>query len=155
MLRTLKNLLDALAAPTPQQPQEQAEHMLQLAAAVLLVEVMRADSRVDATERSAVIAALRAGFTLSADEVDRLMELAEQTAQSATDYYTFTSKIVARYGAEERVRLLEHMFRVAYADQHLSAHENHLMRKVASLLHVSHGDYVAAKLRAKGTPKGA
>jgi uncharacterized tellurite resistance protein B-like protein len=47
------------------------------------------------------------------------------------------------------------MFRVAYADQHLSAHENHLMRKVASLLHVSHGDYVAAKLRAKGTPKGA
>jgi uncharacterized tellurite resistance protein B-like protein len=41
------------------------------------------------------------------------------------------------------------MWRVAYADDELSAHELHLMRKIAGLLHVPDGDYIAAKLRAK------
>ena len=38
---------------------------------------------------------------------------------------------------------------VAYADGHLDAHENHLINKVAGLLHVTHGEYIAAKLHAK------
>jgi uncharacterized tellurite resistance protein B-like protein len=41
------------------------------------------------------------------------------------------------------------MWQVAYADGHLSAHENHLMRKIADLLYVSHSDYIAAKVRAR------
>jgi uncharacterized tellurite resistance protein B-like protein len=41
------------------------------------------------------------------------------------------------------------MWRIAYSDASLSAHENHLMRKVADLLHITHGDYIAAKMRAQ------
>ena len=41
------------------------------------------------------------------------------------------------------------MWQVAYADKKISAHENHLMRKLADLLHISHADYIAAKMRAK------
>jgi uncharacterized tellurite resistance protein B-like protein len=41
------------------------------------------------------------------------------------------------------------MWQVAYADAEISAHENHLMRRIAELLHIAHGDYIAAKMRAK------
>ena len=41
------------------------------------------------------------------------------------------------------------MWQVAYADGHLDAHESHLISKVAGLLHVTHGQYIAAKMRAK------
>ena len=41
------------------------------------------------------------------------------------------------------------MWRVAYADSELAAHENHVLRRIAELLHVTHGDYIAAKMRAR------
>jgi uncharacterized tellurite resistance protein B-like protein len=41
------------------------------------------------------------------------------------------------------------MWQVAYADNQISAHENHLMRKIASLLYIPHKDYIAAKMCAK------
>ncbi|MCY1383643.1 Tellurite resistance protein TerB [compost metagenome] len=47
------------------------------------------------------------------------------------------------------MRVVEAMWQVAYADDHLDAHENHVISKVAGLLHVTHGEYIAAKMRAR------
>ncbi|WP_309678452.1 TerB family tellurite resistance protein [Polaromonas sp.] len=47
------------------------------------------------------------------------------------------------------IQLIETMWQVAYADARLDAHENHLVSKIAGLLHVTHGEYIGAKLRAK------
>jgi uncharacterized tellurite resistance protein B-like protein len=149
MLRTLKDLFDAFAAPgAGQSPQEQA-HALQLATAVLLVEVMRADPSYDAAEREAVIAGLRSKFDLPDDELDRLVELAENAAKDNYDYHRFTSNINEHFTHPQKIMIVERMWEVAYADDHLDAHENHLISKIAGLLHVTHGEYIAAKMRAK------
>jgi uncharacterized tellurite resistance protein B-like protein len=116
---------------------------------VLLVEVMRADPAINAAERKAVVAALRRKFALTDDELARLVELAENTAKSAYDYHRFTSSINEHFTHEQKVRMVEAMWQVAYADAHLDAHENHLISKIAGLLHVTHGEYIAAKMRAK------
>lgn len=149
MLRTLKDLFDSLVPAAPAETPQDAEHTLRLATAVLLVEVMRADPELGAPERAAVVAALRERFALRADELDRLVELAEQAVRESTDFFHFTSKINESFDVPQKVRMIEHMWRVAYADGYLSAHENHLMRKVADLLHIPHGAYVGAKTRAR------
>ena len=149
MLQNLKDLFDSLMPAAPTQPPQSAEHTLQLATAVLLVEVMRADPDLGPAERPVVIGALRDKFALAEDEVARLMELAEQASREATDYFRFTSKINDEFSVEQKVRMIEHMWRVAYADGRLSAHENHLMRRVSDLLYIPHGAYVGAKMRAK------
>lgn len=46
-------------------------------------------------------------------------------------------------------RLIENMWRMAYADAHLDVNENHVISKVAGLLYVTHGEYIAARMRAK------
>lgn len=148
MLRALKDLFDAISAPPAAKPAA-AEHLLQLATAVLLVEVTRADPALGAAERLAVVEALRRTFALGADELARLVELAEQTARTASDFHQFTSVINDRFDQGQKGRVVEYMWQVAYADGHLDAHENHLISKVAGLLHVTHGEYIAAKLRAK------
>ncbi|WP_114973946.1 TerB family tellurite resistance protein [Rhodoferax ferrireducens] len=149
MLRTLKELFNtfttAAASPSP----AEREHALQLATAVLLVEVMRADPDIGAAEREAVVAALRQKFALNAEELARLVALAEQTATRASDYHAFTSSINEHFTQEQKIRIVESMWQVAYADAHLDAHENHLISKIAGLLHVTHGEYIAAKMRAK------
>lgn len=151
MLRTLKDLFDTFTAPPASQTPAALEHTLELATAVLLVEVMRADPAIKAVERAAVLAALRRKFTLSPDELARLMELAEQTARQTYDYHRFTSRINDHFSQPQKVRMVEAMWQVAYADAELDAHENHLISKIAGLLHVTHGEYIAAKMRAKET----
>ena len=149
MLKTLNDLLDRLLPPPAQAGTEATEHVLQLATAVMPVEVMRADASFHAGEREAVRAALRDKFALSADEAQRLAELAEVAARDATDLFSFTSRINERFDMPQKLRMVEHMWRVAYADGHLGDHERHVLWRVADLLHVPQGAYVHARLRAQ------
>ena len=151
MLRTLKDLFNSVTSPSGTDGARN-EHSLQLATAVLLVEVMRADPQLGPQERLAVVAALRQKFSLSDEELSRLVELAEQTVRTASDFHQFTSVINDGFGQEQKIRIVEYMWRVAFSDGHLDAHENHLISKVAGLLHVTHGEYISAKLRAKESP---
>jgi uncharacterized tellurite resistance protein B-like protein len=149
MLRTLKDLLYSLTETSPAQSPHEQERQLQLATAVLLVEVLRAEPALDAAERAAVVVALRDKFPLRDDEIEALIELAHDTAQTAYDYQRFTSQLNERFTQEQKIRVIEAMWQVAYADAHLDANENHVISKVAGLLHVTHGEYIAAKLHAK------
>jgi uncharacterized tellurite resistance protein B-like protein len=149
MLRTLKDLFDRLAPPAAQADPREAEHLLQLATAVMLVEVMRADASFHDDEREAVLAALVDKFALAGDEAQRLVELAHAAAKQATDLFAFTSRINERFEMAQKIRMIEHMWRVAYADGHLSEHERHVMWRIADLLHVPQGAYQHARLRAQ------
>ena len=153
MLQTLKDLFDALTPGTPSDPPETREHSLRLATAVLLVEVMRSDTDMADSERQAVLSALRSEFSLAEDELDRLVELAEQRARDSHDFHSFTSRVNESFEHEQKVRIVELMWRVAYADGQLTAHENHVMRRIADLLHLPHGAYVNAKMRAKAAER--
>lgn len=148
MLRTLKDLFDSLSSGAAPAAADE-EHQLQLACAVLLMEVMRAEPELRQEERQAVMAALRRKFTLSPDEVERLVELADEKARTANDFFAFTSTLNDRFNHEQKVRIVEYMWQVAYADGQVDENENHLISKVAGLLHVTHGEYIAAKLHAK------
>ena len=150
MLKSLKNFLDGLL-PTPgaMAAADSSEHQLQLATAVLLVEVMRADTSLADSERDAVIAALQREFTLTADELQQLIALAHERSRNATDFHAFTSALNDNFSMEQKLRVIESMWRVAYADGHLEAHEQHVLWRVADLLHVPHGAYIAAKMRSK------
>ena len=148
MLQSLRDLFDHLRAPPEAGPQAE-EHALQLATAVMLVEVMRADASFAPSERKLVREALAVKFRLAEDESERLAELAEATAQSATDLYTFTSRIDERFDIPRKVRMIECMWQVAYAHGVLSAHERHVLWRIADLLHVPQGAYVHARMRAE------
>lgn len=149
MLRTLQDLFDALRPPAAQADAPSQEHALQLATAVMLVEVMRADASFDDAERAAVRAALCDKFQLADDEAARLTELAQATAQASSDLFGFTSRINQAFDMPAKLRMIEHMWRVAYADGHLSAHERHVMWRIADLLHIPQGAYHHARLRAQ------
>ena len=148
MLSSLQNLLTSFFTPDGQTAVVDGSS-LQLATAVLLFEVMRADDTNSASERTHALDALRKRFALSEDALAQLMTQAEQTARGANDYFSFTSLMNDRFTQEQKVQVVGFMWQVAYADDTLDAHENHLISKIAGLLHVTHGEYISAKLRAK------
>lgn len=122
---------------------------LRLACAVLLVEVMRADPEITDGERQTVLEALRRRFPLGDEELHELVGLAEQASRSASDFHQFTSQLNDELDQPAKVGVVETMWQVAYADGAVDAHENHVISRIAGLLHVTHGEYIAAKLRAR------
>ncbi len=147
MLNKLSDFLSSIIGSTS--AESRPEHTLQLATAVLLIEVMQSGAESADEEQAAILKILKERFTLSDAEVAQLTELGHRTAKAANDFHQFTSLLNRELELAEKVRIIEYMWQVAYADGKISAHENHLMRKMADLLHISHGDYVAAKMRAK------
>lgn len=147
MLKSIQNFFERNLR-TDETPAER-RHTIELATAALLVEVNRVDRDVSETARAAVLDAVHQKFGLSGEEAETLIRLAEEEMRLANDYFQFTSLINRHFTQEQKQLVLELMWRVALADKQLSSHEQHLMRRIAELLHVTHGDYIAAKLRAQ------
>lgn len=122
---------------------------IQRATAALLAEMVRIDRDVTPEEQAIAQRAIREKFGLSQDEAAELLRLADEEVRNATDYYQFTSLINRDFTQEQKERVIELLWQVAYADDQLSAHELHLVRKVAGLLHIPDSVYIAAKLRAR------
>ena len=151
MIKGISDFFTQMIAPAASASGEASQHALQVATAALLLEMMRMDSTVTAAETATVANALRERFGLAVQDVDRLMALAAEQAQQATDYFQFTSLINKNFSREQKIQVVEYLWQVAFADSHLDAHEQHFMRKIADLLYISHADYIAAKQRARGT----
>jgi len=127
-------------------PGERAE-AVRVATAALLVEVMRADAKVKGEEAAALYAELGQHFKLRMDESQQLIAAAELEADAAISLHGFTKLLNEALTPPEKLDVLELMWRVALADRHLDKYEEHLVRKVADLLYVSHADFVRTKIR--------
>ena len=149
MLHSIRRFFDQqLSAPGARAPEER-EHALRLAASALLFEVVRADAEVKPEERTVMRTAIQSAFALAPAEAQELIALAEEESRGATSLYEFTRLIDESFSAEEKKRLVELLWMVSFADTVKHAEEEHLVRKIAGLLHVPHPDFIDAKIRAR------
>jgi uncharacterized tellurite resistance protein B-like protein len=151
MLSTITAFFDSLLKPGGQESPGHRVDRLHLASAALLVELANADSNMDATEEEALLRILETKLQLGKATLENLWQLAHAEQRGATSLYQFTSLINTAYGYEEKVQLLHHMWEVAYADGRIDRYEEHLIRKVADLLYLTHGDFIRTKLAARPT----
>lgn len=129
--------------------QEDEVHTLELAAAALLCEVMRADYRVDPAQLEALRELLITHLHLEDEAVESLMALAREEVENSVDHYQFVSLIKQHYDYGRRVELVKMMWVLALADGEHHHLEEHRIRQLADLLHVGHGDFIRTKLEAQ------
>ena len=128
-------------------PEDISEPKLQLAAVVLFLEMMYMDDKVEPKEQEIILALVHQSFSLSAEQATSLIALAEQQRKQATDYFQFTSLINKEYSQEQKVRLIESLWKIAFIDGVLDMNEEYLVRKIADLLHVPHSAFIMTKNR--------
>ena len=141
MLRELREIFNNTLASSEEGSADR-DHVLRLATATLLIEVVRADHEEDLAENRAVFSQLQAFFELSEQETSLLVKEAEEEADHAVSLQTFTRNLHENLSVREKHAVIEMLWRVAMADSHLDKHEDHLVRKVAGLLYVSHRDLI-------------
>jgi len=146
MLERLREFLTAHLGPA-HAPLHSA-HGRHLAAAALMIGVARADYALDPREQVALQHALRRSFGLSQAEIDTLLALAEAQAHEATSDYDFVRVVNEEYSGEQKAELIHAMWSVAFADGSVDKYEEHLIRKIAGLIYVPHGDFIRTRMQA-------
>lgn len=140
--------LKALFESTSGDSADERDRRTRLAAAALLIETARADFIHDDSEQEALEGLVVETLCLPQSEVAELVRMAEERVDESTSLYEFTRVINDYYSAQEKLRLIDAMWSVAYADGNIDKYEEHLIRQVAELTYVPHSDYIRSKLNA-------
>lgn len=142
MFDRLKKVFQTGAAP------DEAEEAgdPRLAVAALLVEAARSDEEYTDAERRLIERALAARFDLDADAAAALRAEADAAQTDARDLHRFT-KIVKQTSYDDRVRLIETMWRLVLSDEVRTPHEDALIRRVCGLIYVEDRDSGRARQR--------
>lgn len=144
MINRIKALF---AEPEGSRVEKHSVDQIHLAAAALLVEAARLDESYDEVERRAVISALKQEFELSDEECDTLIEQAEAVQHEATDLYRFIREFDSNFSHAERLRLIEMLWQVVYADGELHPYESNLIQRISGMLHVTNRERADARRR--------
>ncbi|ALP53993.1 hypothetical protein Tel_13100 [Candidatus Tenderia electrophaga] len=148
MLKSVRRFFDQnIKSVSGERHGELPERALQLATASLLVEVSRADFHINAEEREAVVNAVEHMFSLSHQETREIVELAESEIDDATSLYEFTRLVNDHFDYEQKLKIVELLWRVCYADLDKDKYEEHLIRKISDLIYVTHSDFVRMRHR--------
>lgn len=149
MLKSIKTFFEKNFMSTDETDSDNDDHQLKLATAALLIEMMMQDDKAEEAEKIAIKKSLQDKFELSESETNNIYKLAEEEVKSATDYHQFTNLIAKNFTQEQKIKVIEHLWLVAYADKDLDKYEEHMVRRIADLIHVSHKDFLQAKHRVK------
>ncbi len=145
----MKFLIDAIFQPGDEAEEPDTEHTLRIATATLLLEVVRADFKVGRREMNEVRQVLAGKFDLSEQELEQLIDEAEQHADRLVSLQHITRQLNENLSEAEKIRVIEMMWQVVFADGNLDHYEEHLIRQVAELLYLPHAEFIKARHKAE------
>lgn len=125
------------------------EMSLDMATAILMIEVSRADFNQDESERMHIRQLLSEHLSIDDAQLEEMLESAHEEADRLVSLQHITRLMNEKMDQQGKVRVVELMWKVAYADGEKHHYEEHLLRQVADLLYVSHADFIQARHQAE------
>jgi uncharacterized tellurite resistance protein B-like protein len=120
-----------------------------IAACVVLLEAASADYECTDEELSHVVDTIKTIFDLSHEYAEELVEISREERAKAVDLWRFTNQINKSFTREEKINVMEAVWRIVHADGQIEKYEDCFTRKLTNLLRLSHKDMIDAKLKAK------
>lgn len=121
------------------------QNALQLATAVLMIDVARADNDFDESEFDLLLDLIRNHFNISADEASDLASTAHEEAEELVEISRFTQLLHNSLSETEKVHIVGLLWKIAFADGRLSKHEDALVLKISDLLYVNRAKVMRLK----------
>lgn len=146
MISALRHFFDTYLTPESD-ADAGVQTRTRLAVAALLLEIAASDFAEAPEERREIAKVVQDQFGLTSEAASELISLAKDEHSASTDYFQFTRLINQHYSMAQKIGLVESLWRVAFADRKLHRYEEHVIRRLTDLLHVSHKDFIAAKHR--------
>jgi uncharacterized tellurite resistance protein B-like protein len=143
MLNALREIFRKVSASDEQPHFDPDDERLALAA--LMIHCMSIDGAISETERDKLRAVLTNSFGLAGADLDLLIADAIAAEQEAVDLYRFTSVLKRQLSVDQRIRVVENLWEMVFADGESHEFEENLVWRVAELLSVSREDRIAKR----------
>ena len=144
MIKKIKDLLSNFSKE--EERIEEGISKLDKACSALLIEVAFADKVFDESEISSLTTSLKEIYNLEHDTINELVSDAEKTVNESTSLYEYTRVVNDEFSYNDKLELLSRIWKLAFADGALDKYEEHLIRKISDLIHISHSDFIKIKL---------
>ena len=153
MFEYLRKIFADNQTPINQSPvnssSESKNQKIEIAACALFIEIANADGEFTDEERKFIISEMKSTFNLDDDYVNDLILLAEQRVKESVSLYEFTGVINTTFTFEEKIELIESLWKLIYKDEKLNQYEDHLIKRIAATINIEHKQIINAKLWVK------
>jgi uncharacterized tellurite resistance protein B-like protein len=147
MLDIVKRFFNKATAEFSKDPNQNRVHDIRVATCALFVEIARIDEKFTDAEMETILSILKEKYGLSQDHADALIAEAEKELEKSVDLWQFAKRINENYSNEEKIEIIETLWRIVYVDGKMDRYEHYLMNKLQNLLRLSHDQLIAAKLK--------
>ena len=122
-------------------------HDIKVATCALFLEMASIDGEFSEVEKRRIISRLKEDYDLSDEHADELIKAADEELKGSIDLWQFTNLINQNYSTEEKLRIIETLWEIVYADGILNKYEDYLVHKFARLLRLTHKQLIDAKMK--------
>lgn len=147
MLHQIKRFFDKATTGVSNDASQTSEHDIRVATCALFVEIARIDNEFTDAEMKTILSILKEKYGLSPEHADALIAEAERELEKSVDLWQFAKLINENYTNEEKIEIIETLWRIVYVDGKMDEHEHYLMGKLQNLLRLDHGQLITAKLK--------
>jgi uncharacterized tellurite resistance protein B-like protein len=147
VLDIVKRFFNKVTAEFSEDPNQSTAHDIRVATCALFVEIARIDEKFTDAEMEKILSILKEKYGLSPDHASALIAEAEKELEKSVDLWQFAKLINENYSNEEKIEIIETLWRIVYVDGEMDGYEHYLMDKLQNLLRLSHDQLIAAKLK--------
>ena len=147
MIDVVKRFFNKTAPKVSEASDQDTQHDIRVATCALFVEMARIDEKFTEAEMNAILLILKERYGLSPEHADTLITEAERELEKSVDLWQFARLINENYSNEEKIEIIETLWRIVYVDGKMDQHEHYLMNKLQNLLRLTHEQLITAKLK--------
>jgi len=153
MLDVVKRFFSKVTEDESKTIEDQRRHDTRVAACALFVEMASIDETFTQAEMDTILSILKEKYGLSREHADALIAEADKARDESVDLWQFARRINENYSNEEKIEIIETLWRIVYVDGKMDKYEHYLMNKLATLLRLSHEQLIDAKLKVLDSSK--
>lgn len=143
----VKRFLGKVTGLNSETGDQKTHHDILVAVCALFVEMARIDETFTSTEMETILSILKEKYGLPQEHAEALIAEAERELKQSVDLWQFSNLINEKYSNQEKVEIIETLWRIVYVDGKMDRYEHYLMKKLKNLLRLSHEQLIEAKLK--------
>jgi uncharacterized tellurite resistance protein B-like protein len=143
----VKRFFSKTATEPSKKTDQLTEHDVRIAACALFVEMARIDEKFTEAEMETILSIVQERYGLTREHADALVAEADKELDKSVDLWQFARLINENYSTDEKIEIIETLWRMVFVDGKMDRYEHYLMNKLKNLLRLSHDQLIAAKLK--------
>lgn len=147
MLEIIKQFFDKSSSKVSEKPARATKQDVRVAACALFLEMAHIDEKFTEAEMETILSIVKERYGLSQEHADALVAEADKELKESVDLWQFAKLINENYSTDEKIDIIETLWRMVFVDGKMDRYEHYLMAKLKNLLRLSQDQLIAAKLK--------